>query len=39
MSVTRTADPIKYVRMANRIVIKAIATENEYDRMTPPWKP
>ena len=33
MSVTLTVDPKKYARLANRIVIKAIETEKEYDRM------
>ena len=30
---TLTIDPKKYARLANRIVIKAIETEEEYDRM------
>jgi HTH-type transcriptional regulator/antitoxin HigA len=33
MSATLTVDRKKYVRLANRIVIKAIETEYEYDRM------
>src|SRR4051794_31739853 len=33
MSVTLTVDRKKYVRLANRIVIKAIESEAEYDRM------
>jgi len=33
MSATLTIDPKKYTRLANRIVIKAIETEEEYDRM------
>lgn len=33
MSVTLTVDRKKYVRLANRIVVKAIETEEEYDRM------
>jgi antitoxin component HigA of HigAB toxin-antitoxin module len=33
MSATLTVDPKKYARLANRIVIKAIETEQEYDRM------
>jgi HTH-type transcriptional regulator/antitoxin HigA len=33
MSVTRTVDPRKYSRLANRIVVKAIDTEEEYDHM------
>ena len=33
MSATRTADPKKYSRLANRVVVKAIETEEEYDRM------
>ena len=33
MSVTLTVDPKKYALLANRIVIKAIDTEDEYDRM------
>ena len=33
MSVTLAVDPKKYARLANRIVIKAIETEEEYDRM------
>ena len=33
MSATLTIDPKKYARLANRIVIKAIETEEEYDHM------
>jgi HTH-type transcriptional regulator/antitoxin HigA len=33
MSVTLTVDPKKYAQLANRIVIKAIETEEEYDKM------
>lgn len=33
MSATLTVDPKKYARLANRIVVKAIETEAEYDRM------
>ena len=33
MSATLTIDPKKYSRLANRIVIKAIETEDEYDHM------
>lgn len=33
MSATLTVDPKKYTRLANRIVVKAIETEPEYDRM------
>jgi HTH-type transcriptional regulator/antitoxin HigA len=33
MSATLTVDRKKYVRLANRIVVKAIETEEEYDRM------
>jgi HTH-type transcriptional regulator/antitoxin HigA len=33
MSVTPTVDPKKYARLANRIVVKAIETEEEYDHM------
>ena len=33
MSATLTVDRRKYVRLANRIVIKAIETEEEYDGM------
>jgi HTH-type transcriptional regulator / antitoxin HigA len=33
MSATVTVDPKKYARLANRIVIKAIETEEEYDHM------
>ncbi len=33
MSATLTVDPKKYARLANRIVIKAIGTADEYDRM------
>ncbi len=33
MSATRTVDPKKYARLANRIVVKAIETEEEYDHM------
>ena len=33
MSGTLTLDRKKYVRLANRIVVKAIESEQEYDRM------
>jgi HTH-type transcriptional regulator/antitoxin HigA len=33
MSATLTVDRKKYVRLANRVVIKAIETQQEYDRM------
>ena len=33
MNATLTVDPKKYTRLANRIVVKAIDTEQEYDRM------
>lgn len=33
MSATLTVDPRKYARLANRIVIKAIETEEEYNHM------
>lgn len=33
MSATLTLDPRKYARLANRVVVKAIETEQEYDRM------
>ena len=33
MSATLTLDRKKYVRLANRIVVKAIETEEEYDHM------
>lgn len=33
MSATLTVDPKKYARLANRIVVKAIESEDEYDRM------
>jgi HTH-type transcriptional regulator/antitoxin HigA len=33
MSATLTLDPKKYSRLANRVVVKAIETEKEYDRM------
>lgn len=33
MSALLTVDPRKYARLANRIVVKAIETEEEYDRM------
>ena len=33
MSATLTVDPKKYTRLANRIVVKAIETEAEYDHM------
>ena len=33
MSVTLTVDPKRYTRLANRIVVKAIETEEEYDHM------
>ena len=33
MSATLTVDTKKYARLANRIVVKAIETEQEYDRM------
>lgn len=32
-SATLTIDPKKYARLANRIIIKAIETEEEYDHM------
>ena len=33
MSATLAIDPKKYARLANRIVVKAIDTEEEYDHM------
>lgn len=40
MSATLTVDPKKYTRLANRPVVKAIETEEEYDhRSLPFWKP
>ena len=33
MSATLTVDPRKYARLANRIVVKAIDTDDEYDHM------
>ena len=33
MNTTLTIDPKKYARLANRIVVKAIETEEEYDHM------
>lgn len=33
MSAALTVDPKKYARLANRILLKAIETEEEYDRM------
>lgn len=33
MSATLTVDRKKYVRLANRVVVKAIETEEEFDRM------
>ena len=33
MSTTLTIDPKKYARLANRVVVKAIETEEEYDHM------
>jgi HTH-type transcriptional regulator / antitoxin HigA len=33
MSATLTVDPKKYARLANRIVVKAVETEEEYDYM------
>ena len=33
MSATLVVDPKKYTRLANRVVVKAIETEDEYDRM------
>ena len=33
MSATLTIDPKKYVRLAKRVVVKAIETEEEYDHM------
>ena len=33
MSAILTVDPKKYARLANHIVVKAIETEEEYDRM------
>ena len=33
MSATLTIDPKKYARLANRVVVKAIETEEEYDHM------
>ena len=34
MSATLTIDRKKYTRLANRVVVKAIETEEEYDNMT-----
>ncbi len=33
VSVTLTVDPKKYARLANRVVVKAIESEEEYDHM------
>jgi HTH-type transcriptional regulator/antitoxin HigA len=33
MSAKQTIDPKKYSRLANRVVVKAIETEEEYDHM------
>ena len=33
MSATLTIDPKKYARLANRVVVKAVETEEEYDHM------
>ena len=33
MNATLAVDPKKYARLANRVVVKAIETEEEYDRM------
>lgn len=33
MNATLTIDRKKYVRLANRVIVKAIQTEQEYDRM------
>ena len=33
MSATPTVDPKKYARLANRVVVRAIETEEEYDHM------
>lgn len=33
MSAALTVDPKKYARLANRIVVKAIENEDEYDHM------
>ena len=33
MNATLTVDPRKYARLANRIVVKAIENEDEYDHM------
>jgi HTH-type transcriptional regulator/antitoxin HigA len=33
MSTTLTVDPRKYTRLANRVVVKAIDSEDEYDHM------
>src|ERR1017187_9690707 len=33
MGATLTVDPKKYSRLANRVVVKAIETDEEYDRM------
>ena len=33
MSALLTVDPRKYARLANRVVVKAIETEEEYDHM------
>ena len=38
MSATLTVDPRKYARLANRIVVKAIETEEESTTVwLPPW--
>jgi HTH-type transcriptional regulator/antitoxin HigA len=33
VNATQTVDPKKYLRLANRIVVKAIETQEEYDHM------
>jgi HTH-type transcriptional regulator/antitoxin HigA len=33
MTTTLAIDPKKYARLANRVVVKALGTEEEYDRM------
>ena len=33
MSATLTVHPKKYAKLANRVVVKAIESEKEYDRM------
>jgi len=38
MGATLTLDPMKYARLANRVVVKAIETEEEYDRTLPPYR-